>query len=80
MKNIELEFSQTVKYNVNIEVTEKTFKLLEGLEYTDVPQHVPKNGRLYPNPVYDILQQYALEGNIFDAEDEMCSVTCKVKE
>lgn len=69
-KKITIEFEQTVKYHVEIEVSVDDFKMLVEADGSDVQQYIKDEGRIIGNPVYDLIQNYANDQYEYDNNGE----------
>ncbi|MDV3982787.1 hypothetical protein CMT48_17100 [Elizabethkingia anophelis] len=66
---VKIEFTQTVKYSKEVDLTYEGYEIVKDLFNDDVPMYVKKDGRLVSNPQYEILENIMSDENIIDWED-----------
>lgn len=67
-RKVQIEFKQKVTYNVEIEVTEDEYEMLQEYDGEDIPQVIRKT--LQPHPVYAFLDGLNNDDNFYDADNE----------
>jgi hypothetical protein len=71
MKTFEIEFSRKTTYRATITVEDSMAEIIADLEYDEVPMYSEKlaEHRWLPNPLYEVLNDAASEGNVFEDEE-----------
>lgn len=66
MRTVKVEFSQEVKYQGYIKVTEEQYERLLEEESNDIAQYTLVDGKIKTNDLYDLLSDIAVESNAYD--------------
>ncbi|WP_454060122.1 hypothetical protein [Elizabethkingia ursingii] len=66
---VNIEFTQTVKYSKEVDLTDEGYEIVKDLFYDEVPMYIKKDGKLIFNPQYEILENIISDENVIDWED-----------
>ena len=65
---VTVRFERKITYQADIEVSDKELEILKEYDGEDITQYIPRSN-FSEHPAYDILNDYALEGNEIDWDD-----------